>query len=89
MLFFSIISTIIDIISSTVMNGCSNWWVYQILMTIYVISMPLLAVVWVGYVYILIAGKAVGKLPVVYGQTSEQVQEKAKRPFWMFWKSNP
>ena len=54
MLFFSIISTIIDIISSTVMNGCSNWWVYQILMTIYVISMPLLAVVWVGYVYILI-----------------------------------
>lgn len=25
-LFFSIISTIIDIISSTVMNGCSNWW---------------------------------------------------------------
>ena len=42
-----------------------------------------------GYVYILIAGKAVGKVPVVYGQTSEQVQEKSKRPFWMFWKSDP
>lgn len=53
-LFFSIISTIIDIMSSTAMNGCRNWWVYQILMTIYVISMPLLAVVWVGYAYILI-----------------------------------
>lgn len=53
-LLFSVISTVIDIISSTVMNGCSNWWVYQILMTVYVISMPLLAVVWVGYAYILI-----------------------------------
>lgn len=53
-LFFSIISTIIDIISSTVMNGCRNWWLYQICMTLYVISMPLLAVVWVCYAYILI-----------------------------------
>ena len=53
-LFFSIISTIIDIMSSTAMNGCKNWWVYQILVTLYVISMPLLAAVWVGYAYILI-----------------------------------
>lgn len=53
-LFFSIISTIIDIVSSIVMNGCRNWWIYQISMTLYVMSMPLLAVVWVGYAYILI-----------------------------------
>lgn len=53
-LFFSIISTVIDIISSTAMNGCESWWAYQIMMTIYVISMPLLAVVWVCYAYILI-----------------------------------
>lgn len=53
-LFFSIISTIVDILSSTVMNGCRNWWLYQILMTIYVVTMPLLAVVWVCYAYILI-----------------------------------
>lgn len=36
------------------MNHATNWWLYQITMTIYVISMPLLAVVWVGYAYILI-----------------------------------
>ena len=53
-LFFSIISTIIDIMSSTAMNGCRNWWIYQILMTAYVISMPLLAVVWTGYACVLI-----------------------------------
>lgn len=53
-LFFSIISTIIDIVSSSVMNDCRNWWVYQISMTLYVISMPLLAVVWMGYACVLI-----------------------------------
>ncbi len=52
--FFSIICTMIDIISSMAMNDCRNWWIYQILMTLYVISMPLLAVVWVGYAYVLI-----------------------------------
>ena len=39
-----------------------------------------------GYVYILIEGKAVGKVPVVYGQTSEQKQVEPRRPFWKFWK---
>ena len=53
-LIFSIVSDIIDIISSTAMNDVTNWWVYQITMTIYVISMPLLAAVWVGYAYVLI-----------------------------------
>lgn len=36
------------------MNSVTNWWVYQIYMTIYVISMPLLAATWVGYAYVLI-----------------------------------
>ena len=34
-----------------------------------------------GYVYVLIEGKAVGKVPVVYGHTIEQEQEEEK-PFW-------
>ena len=53
-LIFSIVSDVIDIASSTAMNYITNWWLYQILMTIYVVSMPLLAAVWVGYTYILI-----------------------------------
>lgn len=53
-LVFSIISVVIDIISSIAMNDVTNWWVYQITMTIYVISMPLLAAVWVGYACTLI-----------------------------------
>ncbi|MDD5998347.1 MAG: ATP-binding protein [Lachnospiraceae bacterium] len=53
-LVLSIISVLIDIASSLVMNGGMNWWVYEIFMTIYVASMPLLAVVWVGYAYVLI-----------------------------------
>ncbi len=34
-----------------------------------------------GYAYVLIEGKAVGKVPVVYGQTIEMEQEKEKN-FW-------
>ena len=34
-----------------------------------------------GWVYVLIEGKAVGKVPVVYGQTIEQEPEEEK-PFW-------
>lgn len=56
-LIFSIVSGLIDFISSIAMNIVTNWWIYQITMTIYVISMPLLAVVWVGYSYILIHQK--------------------------------
>ena len=52
-LIFSIISDAIDIISSTAMNDVTNWWIYQITMTIYVVSMPLLAAVWTGYAYVL------------------------------------
>lgn len=53
-LLFSIISNVIDILSSFSMNIADNWWSYQIIMTIYVISMPLLAAVWVCYAYITI-----------------------------------
>lgn len=53
-LVFSIITNVIDIISSIAMNVATNWWVYQITMTVYTMSMPLLAAVWVCYAYILI-----------------------------------
>lgn len=53
-LVVSIFNDIIDIISSVAMNDVTNWWVYQITMTIYVASMPLLAAMWVGYAYVLI-----------------------------------
>lgn len=53
-LILSIISDVIDIVSSMAMNYSTNWWFYQIIMTIYVVSMPLLAAVWVGYAYNLI-----------------------------------
>ena len=53
-LIFSIISDIIDIASSLAMNFPVNWWGYEILMTIYVMSMPLLAAVWVAYTYVVI-----------------------------------
>lgn len=42
-----------------------------------------------GFAYILIEGKAVGKVPVVYGRTSEQKQEEPERPFWKFWEKRP
>ncbi len=35
-----------------------------------------------GFVYVLLEGKAVGKVPVVYGQTVEQTEEKSKKHFW-------
>lgn len=38
-----------------------------------------------GYVYVLLNGKAVGKVPVVYGQTVEQSEEKEKTYFWQKW----
>lgn len=36
------------------MNGVSNWWLYQIVMTLYVISMPMLAAVWTCYAIVYI-----------------------------------
>ena len=59
-LIFSIATNLIDIIASIAMNHATNWWVYQILMTLYVMSMPLLAAVWVSYAYVLIHQGAQG-----------------------------
>ena len=39
-----------------------------------------------GYAYVLLSGKAVGKIPVVYGQTSEIIQpERKKSSRFRFW----
>ena len=35
-----------------------------------------------GYAYVLLSGKAVGKIPVVYGETIEMAPEKEKRSFF-------
>ncbi len=53
-LIFSIFNVFIDILSSMAMNNLPGWWIYEILMTVYVASMPLLAVVWAAYSYVLI-----------------------------------
>lgn len=53
-LVVSIIADIIDIVASVAMNLADNWWFYQLSMTIYVLTMPLLTAVWVCYAYILI-----------------------------------
>ncbi len=53
-LILSIVNVVIDIVSSVAMNDITNWWAYQILMTVYVASMPLLAAVWVAYAYVII-----------------------------------
>lgn len=52
-LVLSIGNVLIDIAASLAMNELPGWWIYQLLMTIYVASMPLLAAVWVGYAYVL------------------------------------
>lgn len=62
-LIFSIISNVVDIVASTAMNIIQNWWFYQISMTIYVVTMPMLAAVWVCYAYVIIQnGKSIKKL---------------------------
>ena len=69
-LLLSFVSVIIDLVSSTAMNMASNWWVFQITMTVYVVSMPLLAATWVGYAYVLIhkddpLGETLKKMTVI------------------------
>lgn len=53
-LIVSIINVVIDILSSLAQNYVTHWWLYQIAMTIYIASMPLLAFVWSCYAYVLI-----------------------------------
>ncbi|MCI2056384.1 MAG: ATP-binding protein [Oscillibacter sp.] len=50
----SVFNVVIDIISSTAMNDVTNWWIYQITMTAYVITMPMLSAIWVCYTVALI-----------------------------------
>lgn len=53
-LIVSILNVIVDIVSSLAMNMATHWWLYQLAMTIYTVSMPLLAAIWVCYAYVLI-----------------------------------
>lgn len=53
-LIISIFNVIVDIVSSQAMNSLPGWWLYQLVMTVYVATMPLLAAVWVAYAYVLI-----------------------------------
>lgn len=53
-LVISIFNVAVDIVSSQAMNELPGWWTYQLLMTVYVATMPLLAAVWVAYAYVLI-----------------------------------
>lgn len=42
-----------------------------------------------GYAYVLISGKAVGKIPVVYGETSEIIQpERKNQNRFLFWRKS-
>ena len=50
----SVFNVIVDIISSTAMNDATNWWIYQLTMTLYAITMPMLASIWVCYTSALI-----------------------------------
>lgn len=53
-LIISIFNVLVDILSSMAMNNLPNWWSYQLLMTLYVTTMPLLAAVRLAYAYVLI-----------------------------------
>lgn len=53
-LVISIINVLIDIVSSIAQNEFTHWWSYEIFMTVYVMSMPLLAAVWAVYAYVMI-----------------------------------
>ena len=53
-LILSIVNVVIDIFSSLAMNAPAPWLEYETAMTIYVASMPMLAVVWTCYAYVII-----------------------------------
>ncbi len=60
--------TVIDIVSSSIMNHPRNWWVYEVSMIAYLLFSPLLTVVWVIYTVSLV----------------EKEETKAKRLVWIF-----
>lgn len=45
-LWVSILSVVCDLVASEAMNAADNWWFYQISMTVYVMTVPALAVMW-------------------------------------------
>lgn len=49
-LIVSIVNVIVDICASLAQNSATQWWPYEVLMTTYAATMPLLAAAWVGYV---------------------------------------
>ena len=55
-LVLSIVNVLVDIISSLEMNYALAWWPFQITMTVYVATMPLLAATWVCYAYVIAHG---------------------------------
>lgn len=61
-LILSIISVTVDIIASTAMNDVTNWWIYQGTMTLYVITIPMLAAIWVCYTVALIYHENIKKV---------------------------
>jgi len=54
-LICSIISVTVDIASSLAMESAQGWWLYQVMMVLYVIDMPLMAAGWLGYLIVLTA----------------------------------
>ena len=56
-LVLSIANVLVDIVSSLEMNYALAWWPFQITMTVYVATMPLLAATWVCYVYVIAHGE--------------------------------
>lgn len=56
-LLMSLFSVSWDILASITMECATNWWLYQIIVTIYVMTIPLLAAGWVCYAAILVADK--------------------------------
>jgi len=67
-LILGIVGTIIDIVSSSVMNYPKDWWTYELCMVGYLLFMPLLTLVWVIYTASLV----------------EPDEAKAKRLIWIF-----
>ena len=51
-LIASIVNVVVDICASLAQNSATQWWPYEVLMTTYTATMPLLAAAWVGYAYV-------------------------------------
>jgi len=56
-LLLSLFSVSWDILSTFVMEYAVSWWLYQCVMTVYVMTIPLLGAAWVCYAAVLVADK--------------------------------